>query len=120
MLAARRDILAYVPGGSPPDERRRVVNSFLIRIATVWILTCAAVLASIPADARAPRASAAHADPRPWARGVPAREQQLALALFAAGNREFVESRFTQALASTARRSCTGTILRSASTWRNA
>jgi hypothetical protein len=69
------------------------MSSFVIRSAVVSALTCAAVMVSIPAHAQAPRASAAHADPRPWARGVPAREQQLALALFAAGNREFVESR---------------------------
>lgn len=36
---------------------------------------------------------------RPWAAGVPESEQATALDLFAAGNREFTESRFPQALA---------------------
>lgn len=39
-----------------------------------------------------------HAD-RPWASGVSEDEQATALALYVVGNREFVESRFAQALA---------------------
>lgn len=55
-----------------------------------------------PAEPAAPTASAVpQADAsRPWAAGVPASEQALAIQMYAAGNREFSESRFTQALAS--------------------
>jgi tetratricopeptide (TPR) repeat protein len=54
-----------------------------------------------PIEPAAPTASAAPQTeaPRPWAEGVPASEQAVALELYAAGNREFTESRFTQALA---------------------
>lgn len=38
-------------------------------------------------------------DARPWAAGVPRREQDAALTLYVAGNQEFAESRFAQALA---------------------
>jgi hypothetical protein len=41
----------------------------------------------------------AHADDRPWAAGVSAEQQALALTIYDAGNAEFVESRFTQAAA---------------------
>ena len=43
--------------------------------------------------------SSAHDDSRPWARGVSAAEQAVALELFAAGNAEFIEARYVQALA---------------------
>jgi hypothetical protein len=46
-----------------------------------------------------PEAPAASDSPRPWAVGVSESEQALALELYVAGNLEFAESRFAQALA---------------------
>jgi hypothetical protein len=37
-------------------------------------------------------------DARPWARGVPEEEQAIALQLFEAGNREFIQAHYPQAL----------------------
>lgn len=44
-------------------------------------------------------ARVAHADDKPWAAGVAPAEQEAALALYRAGNAEFEESRYAQALA---------------------
>lgn len=41
----------------------------------------------------------AHADDRPWAAGVPEAEQTAALALYQAGNDEFVQQHYTEAMA---------------------
>lgn len=46
-----------------------------------------------------PTAPAGDADARPWAAGVPAAEQAIALALYDAGNRAFTESHPVQAIA---------------------
>lgn len=52
-----------------------------------------------PAPPAAPAAGDAPAAERPWAAGVPERAQALALEIYVAGNAEFAESRFAQALA---------------------
>jgi hypothetical protein len=67
---------------------------------TCLSLTCAVALVSTRVDAESP--AAAHGpekESRPWAIGVPESEQALAFELYAAGNEEFLESRFVQALA---------------------
>jgi len=66
------------------------------RSAVLWTLAC--VLAASPARARAQPAPAPPADARPWAAGVSGAEQATALELYVAGNREFTESRYAQAL----------------------
>lgn len=56
----------------------------------------------VPAASGAPATPAAPAEPaaeRPWAAGVSESEQALALEIYVAGNTEFAEARFAQALA---------------------
>jgi hypothetical protein len=66
-----------------------------LRSALVWTLVCTVAL-----TARAPAQPAPPVDDaRPWAAGVPDSEQAVALELYDAGNREFAEARFAQALA---------------------
>lgn len=55
--------------------------------------------AQSPPPATPSATSSVQGQARPWATGVPESEQAIALDLFAAGNREFTESRFPQALA---------------------
>jgi hypothetical protein len=68
-----------------------------------WIVACGLALAVARASAQPavmPEPSAASLDSdRPWAIGVPDAEQATARVLYAAGNDEFAESRFAQALA---------------------
>ncbi|HEY6173458.1 MAG TPA: tetratricopeptide repeat protein, partial [Kofleriaceae bacterium] len=68
-----------------------------------WIVACGVALATGRASAQpavmpAPSEASQDGD-RPWANGVPDEEQVAARDLYAAGNDEFAESRFAQALA---------------------
>lgn len=75
-----------------------------LRAALSWILmvVVAAVIATTSTEAAASpteaTASPTDAPDRPWAVGVPERAQEIALELYVAGNSEFAESRFAQAL----------------------
>lgn len=90
--------------GAPRDKGMRTTR---ISRALAAILASALALAALPARAQPlttitppPLPSApSPADARPWAAGVPIREQEIAQELYIAGNREFTESRFAQALA---------------------
>lgn len=63
-------------------------------------VACALVVPVRPVRAQPPEAAAVEADQtRPWAVGVAKADQDAALELYAAGNSEFAESRFAQALA---------------------
>ncbi len=68
----------------------------------IWHFVCVLVLASMPAHAQPGQDSTLDGrtdEPRPWAVGVSASDQATALELYVVGNREFMESRFAQALA---------------------
>lgn len=68
----------------------------------IWIFWCLLALVSTPGHAQPRQDSTLDGridDPRPWAVGVSESEQATALELYVVGNREFMESRFAQALA---------------------
>lgn len=70
----------------------------------VLVVVIALVASASPVAAQAqpppdPMTSPAGDAPRPWAAGVSELEQAIALELYVAGNSEFAESRFAQALA---------------------
>ena len=72
-----------------------------VRNRLAWTVACMLALPVAPVLAQpspAPSPSPA-SDDRPWAKGVSEHEQDLALELYTAGNQEFAESRFAQALA---------------------
>ena len=72
-----------------------------VRSAVVWAVACSLVLpvhtAAQPVPPPPPE-SAGATEHRPWAAGVSETEQAIALEHFVAGNREFTEARFAQAL----------------------
>jgi tetratricopeptide (TPR) repeat protein len=77
-----------------------------LRIGGAALLVCMVAVSALRAEAQplplplpSPQAPSSTPDPRPWAASVAEDEQAAALALYDAGNREFVESRFAQALA---------------------
>ena len=72
---------------------RRARVSALVAVIAMWSARAEAQ------SAEKPKAAPPHATLRPWAKGVPEQEQALALGLYLAGNQEFTESRFAQALA---------------------
>jgi tetratricopeptide (TPR) repeat protein len=68
----------------------------------IWIFGCLLALVSAPGHAQPRQDSTLDRgidEPRLWAVGVSETEQATALELYVAGNREFMESRFAQALA---------------------
>ncbi len=70
------------------------------RSAAVWQLACVLGWLTTAASAQpAPDLPPEYDDTRPWAQGVSEAEQAAAQALYVAGNQEFVESRYAQALA---------------------
>jgi hypothetical protein len=79
------------------DDAHARAHRAALRIAAV---ACALALPVRPASAQSAAAAAVNVDEtRPWAVGVAKADQDAALELYAAGNREFAESRFAQALA---------------------
>jgi hypothetical protein len=71
---------------------------FTATLASLIVCTLAWLPARTHAQPPPQSTSSTQAEARPWAAGVPESEQAIALDLFAAGNREFTESRFPQAL----------------------
>ena len=70
------------------------------RITFLIVCLAAAIARAQPADPPPPDAPApAPAESKPWAIGVTAEEQAIALGLFEQGNAEFVELHYAQALA---------------------
>ncbi len=68
----------------------------------VWTLAYMFAFSSTHANAQpspSPTLPPEYDEPRPWAAGVSESEQAIALELYVAGNLEFTESRFAQALA---------------------
>jgi len=51
------------------------------------------------APTAAPSSDTAHPEPRPWAAGVSAAEQAVALEIYRSGNQEFIQAHYAQALA---------------------
>jgi hypothetical protein len=88
-------------------SERNVSYASTYRAAVSGAIACMLGMAGQPAHAQlapttqsTPSAPGApQIEPRPWAAGVPASEQAAAIELYVAGNREFTESRFPQALA---------------------
>src|ERR1041384_5557334 len=77
-------------------------NRDMRRGALAWMFACMLALLSTRAHAQPslePTATPKADAPRPWAAGVSESEQAVALKLYVAGNLEFAESRFAQALA---------------------
>jgi hypothetical protein len=72
---------------------------FTAALASLIVCTLAWFPARAHAESPPQSTSSMPAAARPWAAGVSESEQAIALDLFAAGNREFTESRFPQALA---------------------
>lgn len=66
-----------------------------------WLVACTVALSAPQAAAEPATITTAPRDDdaRPWARGVPEPEQEIARSLHAEGNAEFAELRFAQALA---------------------
>lgn len=67
----------------------------------VWMAWCLVLLCPVRSQAQPlqePPPLSVPDDARPWAAGVPEAEQAIATELYAAGNREFVESKFADAL----------------------
>lgn len=64
-----------------------------------WMLVHAIALLAGDASAQPARSRAQDTAPRPWAAGVPARDQTTAFELYRAGNVDFTESRYAAALA---------------------
>jgi tetratricopeptide (TPR) repeat protein len=82
--------------GKRADAHARVHHVALLIAGIACVLTLMAQRASAqPTGA----AAVVPEDTRPWAAGVPKADQDAALELYIAGNREFAESRFAQALA---------------------
>lgn len=82
--------------------RRIGVGTWKLSNVAFWVCACAAAIGTGARDARAQTAmlSAQAAEgERPWAKGVSEHEQATALDLYLAGNGEFAESRFVQAIA---------------------
>jgi tetratricopeptide (TPR) repeat protein len=69
------------------------------RATGVCVLAWLVMGVAAPADAQPALAQPSSQGDRPWAAGVSDAEQAAALELYVAGNREFTESRFAQALA---------------------
>lgn len=74
--------------------RPRLTHAWVTVRLAVSILVAVAALAALAAPVAAQEQPA----PRPWAEGVSEEKQALALRAYEAGNAEFVESRFAQAL----------------------
>jgi Tetratricopeptide repeat len=92
MLADRGMVRGTSGGGR--DDKRGARRAGLLVSALVILLPLARAAAQ-PSPPPAPAVES----PRPWAAGVSEREQALALEIYVAGNTEFAESRFAQALA---------------------
>jgi hypothetical protein len=76
------------------------IGSRCARSALVWCVACVLGWLATGASAQpAPALPPESDDTRPWAQGVSESEQAAAQALYVAGNQEFVESRYAEALA---------------------
>jgi tetratricopeptide (TPR) repeat protein len=81
-------------GGFRPRPAHARVS---VRLAILILVAFTGVAAA--QEPPAPPPAPPPTEPRPWAEGVSDAEQQVALAAFEAGNAEYAESRFAQALA---------------------
>src|SRR5262245_38801293 len=94
-------------GGGPPCILQRMghlifkAGLFLAPPAAIVCAWAVPARAQVPSSAEPPGSDALSSPQaaRPWADGVPEAEQALASELYVAGNYEFTESHYAQALA---------------------
>jgi hypothetical protein len=89
-------VLPQLRRSASPAVRRALYRCRMARVyARLWVGVAVIALSALRVAAQPPEA----ADARPWAAGVSDAEQAIALELYVAGNHEFTESHFAQALA---------------------
>lgn len=73
-------------------------SQYVLALALVMVSATSAFAQPAPAPGSLHDAASLQDGDRPWARGVPEEQQAIARSLHAAGNAEFVEGRYAQAL----------------------